>query len=69
MAHQELDDFIDTYRQALQTVVAGDAAPVLAFFSARDDVTSPILSGRRAGGGPPWMKRVGSRRRTSASVR
>ncbi|MDP1821068.1 MAG: nuclear transport factor 2 family protein [Acidimicrobiales bacterium] len=39
MSEQDLDSFIETYRHALQSMVSGDPAPVLALFSSRDDVT------------------------------
>ena len=39
MSEQDLDGFIDTYRQALQSMVSGDPLPVLALFSSHDDVT------------------------------
>ena len=48
---EDLDDVIEAYHRALESFVAGDAAPVLALFSEREDVTlanplGPAVRGR-----------------------
>jgi hypothetical protein len=53
VADQDLDEFIESYRQALQAMVSGAPAAVLSLFSSRDDVTlanplGPPCRGRAA---------------------
>ena len=52
MSQEELDDVIETYREALQAFPKGDPGPVLELFSRRDDVTlaNPL--------GPPCLGRA-----------
>jgi ketosteroid isomerase-like protein len=66
MAGNDFDGFIDEYRSALQAMVSGDPAPVLALFSSRDDVTlaNPL--------GPPCRGRAAveeASRRAAANFR